>query len=70
MMWTSGVCLHHGQTTSKIPWAKSVALVNSTLKMVRGKITEFYKDRMDYLFTAEGKNICDHQNKMVVKRLG
>ena len=43
--------------------------LNSTLKMVRGKITEFYKDRIDFLFTAEGKDICNHQNKMIVKRM-
>ena len=44
--------------------------LNSTLKMVRGKITEFYKDRIDFLFTAEGKDICNHQNRMIVKRMG
>lgn len=44
--------------------------LNSTLKMVRGKITGFYKDRTDYLFTPDGKNICNHQNKMIIKRLG
>jgi long-chain acyl-CoA synthetase len=44
--------------------------LNSTLKMVRGKITEFYKDRIDFLYTAEGKDICNHQNKMIIKRMG
>jgi long-chain acyl-CoA synthetase len=44
--------------------------LNSTLKMVRGKITEFYKDRIDFLFTVEGKNICNHQNRMIIKRMG
>jgi long-chain acyl-CoA synthetase len=44
--------------------------LNSTLKMVRGKITEFYKDRIDFLFTAEGKDICNHQNRMIIKRMG
>ncbi|MBW7889220.1 MAG: AMP-binding protein [Bacteroidetes bacterium] len=43
--------------------------LNSTLKMVRGKITEFYKDRIEYLFTAEGKNILNHQNKNIIKRI-
>jgi long-chain acyl-CoA synthetase len=43
--------------------------LNSTLKMVRGKITEFYKDRIDFLFTAEGKDICNHQNRMIIKRM-
>jgi len=44
--------------------------LNSTLKMVRGKIMEFYKDRIDFLFTTEGKDICNHQNRMIVKRMG
>ncbi|MEW5797373.1 MAG: AMP-binding protein [Bacteroidota bacterium] len=43
--------------------------LNSTLKMVRGKITEFYRDRIDFLFTAEGKDICNHQNKNIIKRM-
>lgn len=43
--------------------------LNSTLKMVRGKITEFYKDRIDFLFTAEGKDILNHQNKNIIKRM-
>jgi long-chain acyl-CoA synthetase len=43
--------------------------LNSTLKMVRGRITEFYNDRIDFLFTAEGKDICNHQNRMIMKRM-
>lgn len=43
--------------------------LNSTLKMVRGKITEFYKDRLDFLFTVEGKDICNHQNRTIIKRM-
>ncbi len=43
--------------------------MNSTLKIVRGKITEFYKNRIDYLFTAEGKDICNHQNLTIISRL-
>ena len=37
-------------------------LLNSTMKMVRGKIEERYKDRLDYLYTAEGKNIVNPIN--------
>lgn len=44
--------------------------LNSTMKMVRGRIEEFYKTRIDFLFTPEGKNVCNHQNRMIVKRLG
>ena len=44
--------------------------LNSTMKMVRGKITEFYRDRIDYIYTAQGKEICNSQNKMIIKRMG
>jgi long-chain acyl-CoA synthetase len=44
--------------------------LNSTLKIVRRKITGFYEDRTEYLFTAEGKEICNHQNKAIVRRMG
>jgi long-chain acyl-CoA synthetase len=43
--------------------------MNSTLKMVRGKITSFYQNRIDFLYTAEGKDICNHQNRNIVGRL-
>ena len=43
--------------------------LNSTLKMVRGKITEFYRDRIDFLFTPPGKDIRSTQNRVIIKRL-
>ncbi len=43
--------------------------LNSTLKMVRSRIAEFYKNRMDYLFTPEGKDIFNHQNMKIISRL-
>ncbi|MGD0338204.1 MAG: AMP-binding protein [Bacteroidota bacterium] len=42
--------------------------LNSTMKMVRGKITEFYQNRIEYLSTTEAKNICNPQNRMIIKR--
>ena len=41
--------------------------LNSTLKMVRGKITECYKERIEFLLTPEGKNPCNKQNRAVVE---
>ncbi len=43
--------------------------LNSTLKMVRGRIEEFYRDRIEFLFTPEGKDIGNHQNRMIIRRL-
>jgi long-chain acyl-CoA synthetase len=37
-------------------------MLNSTLKMVRPKITEHYSDLIDYLYTPEAKQINNNQN--------
>ena len=36
--------------------------LNSTLKVVRGKITEHYKSTIDFLYTPEAKDICNNRN--------
>ncbi len=43
-------------------------LLNSTLKMVRGKIVEFYQTRLDHLYTPEAKDIVHPQNRAIVSR--
>lgn len=43
--------------------------LNSTLKMVRGRITDFYRNRLDHLFTPEGKDIANPQNRAIINRL-
>ncbi len=44
--------------------------LNSTMKMVRGRIAEFYKSRIDFMYTPEGKDVCNHQNRTIIKRMG
>lgn len=44
------------------PFSEQNKFINSTMKMVRGKITEHYQTRIDYLFTPEAKNIVNHSN--------
>jgi len=44
-------------------------MLNSTLKVVRGRVTEAYKERIDYLFTPEGKDIRNPRNRQVVSSL-
>ncbi|MDR1115256.1 MAG: AMP-binding protein [Tannerella sp.] len=44
------------------PFTEQNHLLNSSLKMVRGKIGEKYKDRLAYLYTSEGKNIINEKN--------
>lgn len=42
--------------------------LNSTLKMVRPKITEFYINRIAYMYTPEGQDVFNHQNINIVSR--
>ncbi len=44
-------------------------LINTTLKMVRGKITKHYSTRIEYLYSGEGKDICNHKNENIIKKL-
>jgi len=44
-------------------------LVNSTMKVVRGKVEERYKDRIEHLYTPEGKNILNQKNREIVRNL-
>ena len=37
-------------------------MMNSTMKIVRGKVEEHYADLLDYLYTAEGKDIKNPRN--------
>lgn len=50
------------------PFSEDNKLINSTLKMVRGKIKDYYQDRLEHLFTPYAKDICNEQNKIIVSR--
>jgi len=43
-------------------------LLNSTLKMVRGKITEYFKSEMVYIYTPEAKEIINSKNVESIKQ--
>lgn len=43
-------------------------LLNSTLKMVRGKITEYFKAEMDYIYSPEAKEILNTRNTESIKK--
>ncbi|MDP4210350.1 MAG: AMP-binding protein [Bacteroidota bacterium] len=45
-------------------------LMNSTMKIVRGKVTERYANLIDYLYTPEAKNICNPKNMEVLSNFG
>jgi long-chain acyl-CoA synthetase len=50
------------------PFSEQNQFLNSMLKMVRGKITEFYRSRIDYLYTPEAKDILNPQNRTTFSR--
>jgi long-chain acyl-CoA synthetase len=43
-------------------------LLNSTMKMVRGKITEYFKTELEFLYTPEAKNIVNQRNVDALKK--
>jgi len=43
--------------------------INSTLKMVRSRIVDHNRSRIDFLFTAEAKDIANRQNMTIISRL-
>ncbi len=51
------------------PFTEKNSFINSTLKIVRGKIIAHYKDRIEFLYTPEAKNICNTLNMNVIEKL-
>ncbi len=49
------------------PFTEQNGLVNSTMKMIRGKVEERYRDRIDHIYTPEGKDIMNERNLEVFK---
>ncbi len=44
------------------PFTEQNQMINSTMKMVRGKIEKAYQGRIDYMYTAEGKTLYNKEN--------
>jgi long-chain acyl-CoA synthetase len=44
-------------------------MLNSTMKMVRRRIAEFYQDRLEYLYTSEGRDPYNRRNRAIIARL-
>jgi len=47
---------------AKEPFTEHNRMINSTMKMVRGKVEEFYKEQINAAYTPEGKNIYNKYN--------
>ena len=44
------------------PWTEQNHFLNSSMKVVRGRVEEAYKAHMDFAYTPEGKNIINEMN--------
>ena len=49
------------------PFTEQNQMINSTMKMVRGKIEKAYANRISYMYTAEGKQLLNQQNLDALK---
>ena len=49
------------------PFTEQNQMINSTMKMVRGKIEKAYAKRIEYLYSAEGKQIFNQENLDILK---
>ena len=49
------------------PFTEQNQMINSTMKMVRGKIEKAYAERLKFLYTAEGKQLLNSQNLDALK---
>ncbi len=47
---------------SQDPFTEQNKMINSTLKMVRSKVEEAYRDKIEFAYTPEGKNIYNKIN--------
>ena len=44
------------------PFTEQNGMLNTTMKMVRGKVEKFYAERIEYAMTAEGKDVMNEKN--------
>lgn len=51
------------------PFTEDNKMLNSTMKMVRNRVVEHYRELIDYLYTPEGKNIHNKKNYQIIKKI-
>ena len=49
------------------PFTEQNGMLNTTMKMVRGKVEQFYADRIEYAMTPEGKQLLNEKNLEALK---
>ncbi len=51
------------------PFSEENKLMNSTMKIVRPAINEYYGDTLEYLYSPEGKDFLNHLNRKTIASL-
>ncbi len=51
------------------PFSTENKLLNSLGKMVRAKVVERHKDKIDFLYTPDAKNIVNQTNLAAIKKV-
>jgi long-chain acyl-CoA synthetase len=51
------------------PLTEENGMINSTLKMVRVKVTEHHQDILDFLYSHEGKLIDNEKNRLAISKI-
>lgn len=49
------------------PFSEEKKMINSTMKMVRHKIIEYYRERIEYMYSSEGSSFVNDLNMEAVK---
>lgn len=53
-----------------VPFTEQNGMLNTTSKMVRGKVEKFYADRIEYAMTPEGKLLHNEKNVNSLRNYG
>ncbi len=51
------------------PFTEENHMLNSTMKMVRNRVVEHYKELIDYLYSAVGKDILNEKNMEIIQKM-
>ena len=57
------------ETAAEILGGEQNGLVNSTMKVVRNKVEAHFGDRLDYLYTPEGRSLKNAKNLASLKKI-
>ncbi len=51
------------------PFTEENHMLNSTMKLVRNRVVEYYKELIDYLYSTSGKDILNEKNMETIQKM-